>query len=101
MCLVKSKFDLSCSLARQEQYISHKHTRDHYPCDHHPPTDQFIHEINVGLFRLEADDTEHDDGGEDGGEGVGQTDDERVGEGVVVRLGVAGQSDESTDRQTQ
>ena len=49
----------------------------------------------------EADYTEHNDTGKNGREGIGETDDERVDQSVVARFGVAGQSDQGTEGETE
>ena len=68
----------TCMLACMLQVHTHTHTH------------QFFIQVNVGLPGLEPDDTEHHNGGEDGGGRVDEADDEGVCEGIVVRLGVAG-----------
>ena len=64
-------------------------------------TDQLIHEVDICLLCLEANDAEHHNGGEDGGEGVSETHYDRVSECIVVRLGIAGESNEGTGRDSQ
>ena len=64
-------------------------------------TDQLFIEVNISLLGLEPDDTEHHDGREDGGGRVSETDNEGVSEGVVVRLGVAGEGNECSGGHSQ
>ena len=87
-------------------YHTHPHSLTHPPLTHiHPPlthpTYHLFHEVDVGLLGFEADDAEHDNGGEDGSEGVCEADNQRVSECVVVGLGVAGQGYERPRGHTQ
>ena len=49
----------------------------------------------------EADYTEHNDTGKNGREGICETDDEGVDQSVVARFGVAGQSYQGTEGETE
>lgn len=57
--------------------------------------------VDISPPRLEPNHTENHDTGKEGGDGVSDAHDEGVGEGIVVGLGVAGESNEGTGGHSQ
>ena len=77
-------------------------TPAHTPSPHTPPHTHTYHiHICASLFRHETSNTEHHNPGKDGGDRVNDADSERVFQGIVVWLGVAGKSNEGASSHTK